>query len=198
MAENQKSVQDLVREISEVAPQVGSEFEEHAGAKRAAIEAEALILERALAAAKPGLKAIVSRIRSAERTAWHDNAYTSSEYDHAEKRGVRVAGVKGPQQIHPRDNSGQYEGEALFVMEDGSLAEGSYSGSWTRWQGQGSGWQMKLVSLSAVEAMEGWELPEVLEGLAQALDAQLGKRAEPAKAARERAEKLAAIAKLAK
>jgi hypothetical protein len=189
-----------IKRIEELAGQVTAQHAEQQAAYGAERAAEAAVLEAALAAARPALRALVGRIVREERTVWHDNAYTSTERDYHEERGVLIAGTMA-EQAHPRDTDGRYTGEALYLLDNGQLAQVEWGGNWTKWQGRGSTMTGELrvyeSPLACVE--DGWDAEEAVAGLAEALERQAAGRApERAKAARERAERLAAVARLLK
>jgi hypothetical protein len=187
-----------IKKVEELARQVA---EQHADMRAAFAEeraAAAKVLEAAIAAARPALRALVGRIVREERTRWHDNAYTSTERDYHEERGVLIAGTMA-EQAHPRDTDGRYTGEALYLLDNGQLAQVEWGGTWTKWQGRGSTMTGTLrvyeSPLACVE--DGWDAEELVNGLVDALERQASGRApERAAKARERAERLRAVAKL--
>jgi hypothetical protein len=189
-----------IKRIEELAGMVAEQHADMRAAYGAERAAEAAVLEAALAAARPALRALVGRIVREERTVWHDNAYTSTERDYHEERGVAVAG-SGPERLHPRDTDGRWAGHTLYLLEDGRLAQVAWGGTWTKWQGCGSTLTGELRIYESVLACieDGWDAEEAVAGLAEALERQAAGRApERAKAARERAERLAAVARLLK
>jgi hypothetical protein len=188
------------KRIEQMAQRVHAQYAEQQEAYAAERAAEAAVLEAAIAAARPALRALVGRIVREERTVWHDNAYTSTERDYHEERGVAVAG-SGPERLHPRDTDGRWGGHTLYLIEDGRLAKVAWGGTWTKWQGRGSTLTGELRIYESVLACieDGWDAEEAVAGLAAALERQAsGKAPERAAKARERAERLASVAKLMK
>jgi hypothetical protein len=187
-----------IKRIEQLTNTVAEQHAEQQAAYGAERAAEAAVLEAALAAARPALRALVGRIVREERTRWHDNAYTSTERDYHEERGVAIAG-DGPERLHPRDTDGRWAGHTLYLLEDGRLAQVAWGGTWTKWQGRGSAQTGDLHVYESVLACveDGWDAEEAVEGLAEALERQASGRApERAAKARERAERLRAVAKL--
>lgn len=189
-----------IKKVEELAQRVGQQHADMQAAFAEERAAEAAVLQAALAAARPALRALVGRIVREERTVWHDNAYTSTERDYHEERGVLIAGTMA-EQAHPRDTDGRYTGEALYLLDNGQLAQVEWGGNWTKWQGRGSTMTGELRVYESVLACieDGWDAEEAVAGLVTALERQAsGKAPERAKAARERAERLASVARLMK
>lgn len=161
-------------------------------------EAAAALLDAVVAKARPALRALASRIVKLDRTWWPDNAHQTSDETHHDERGVRLVG-DGPEEDHPRANSGQIEGRDLYLLTDGTFAEVTWSGTWSRWQGAGSRRESDLARYPTSRAVvdDGWRVGEIVEALAVALERHArGEARATAKAARARAERLAALSKL--
>jgi hypothetical protein len=197
MSDSNQTPADLLAKIQSEAPRVASEYAAHEAAIAAERDVEAAILTQAIEAARPALRAIAQRIVTSERTYWPTSATTASDEQYHDVRGVCVSdGVPGPLRDHPRANRGAYQGTDLFVLVDGSLLELAYSGQWSRWQGEGSSWETTARVLTPREAMDGYDLATVLGYLADKL-ARQARVAQTAKA-RDRAERLEAVVKLAR
>jgi hypothetical protein len=190
---------DTVAAISALAPDAARINAEHAAAIDAERTAEAQVLEAAIAHAKPALRAVCGKVRVYERHYWVNSVQTETDTTDHEVPGLLLAGNGTAQEDHPRSNGGAYEGCGLWLLRDGTLAELTYAGHWSRWQGSASEWTADLARVTPREAMDSWELAECLGALKTALERVVnGKAPEKTKAARERAEKLAALAALVK
>jgi hypothetical protein len=184
--------------IAATAAQVAAQHGELESAIDAERYAEAAILERAIAAAKPALRAICSALRSRDTTTGlADPDKQRREYETHAERGLRLDGDAKAEREQSRADSGTYGGSALYLLDDGTLAERTWSGRWTRWQGGTDETLSTLRPVTPREAMDSWDLDDCIESLRAALEGQLtGKSPERAKAARARAEKLTAVGKL--
>jgi hypothetical protein len=163
------------------------------------------LLTAVLAKAKPGLPAICSRPVLAESSgndalkSWNGG----DSKTRAAWRGICIAGDDEEVREGRRDdNRGPIAGCGLWLRPDLSLAELAYDGSWSRWQGEGSAWSATVTEYSDLAAAiaAGWnklDPEDVAKVLADAMTAVLaGKASDRAKAMRERAGKLSAIAAL--
>ena len=182
--------------IEILAAEVASEHDAELAARRAEQEAEAAVLDAAVVAVKPALKALSGSIlqRSWASGQSTDKARHGATY-HPEQ-GIRVAG--GPaEEDAPRDTAGSYEGAALYLLTDGTFAVVRWTGEWSRWQGAGDTVEGELTVLQG-DALEvfraGWKLDEILASLSTALVKHASNKP-PTKAMQERADRLAALAK---
>lgn len=64
---------------------------------------------------------------------------------------------------------GAYEGWRLLLMRDGRLIRQERSGSWSRWQGEGSGWEAEASEIAAGAAIEASGLLRLIKGAEDAL-----------------------------
>lgn len=168
-------------------------------------EASLALLAAVLTKAKPGLPAICSRPVLAE-SGGNDPLRTWNGGDSTTRaawRGVCIAGDDEEVREGRRDdNRGPIAGCGLWLRPDLSLAELAYDGSWSRWQGEGSAWSATVSEYPDIGAAiaAGWnklDPEDVAKVLADAMTAVLaGKATERAKAMRERAGKLSAVAAL--
>jgi hypothetical protein len=191
-----------IKRIEELAGQVTAQHAEQQAAYGAERAAEAAVLEAALAAARPAARALASRLVREEVSRWTDDkTSTYEETTYHELRGAIIAGARKAERDVPRNNRGSYEGSALVLLEDGRLADLAWSGSWSKWQGEGSrvASELRVYGSPAEAIADGWDAEDAVAGLATALERQAaGKAPERAKAARERAERLASVARLMK
>jgi hypothetical protein len=189
-----KTVETTLSTLATLAPTVGAEYDAEQAAISAERDAEAAILDRAIEIARPALKAASNKIQ----TSWSSNDLVKSTY-------LPVAGIcvdddkpgaaRNGRWVNGQDQTdGPYEGADLFLGADGVFYLLRYSGNWTLWQGRSSSWEADVTTRTTREVMDSWKLDEVLGYIAKAIEAQAGKR--DSKAARERADKLAAILKL--
>jgi hypothetical protein len=150
-----------------------------AGAAETAAEAE--ILARAVALAKPGLRAASSRIRVGYRMWWPNNTETADANEYApDIRGVFLGGEDKPVgegkagaiKDHPRSDVGAYEGADIFLLTDGTFVEARYSGRWSKWQGASSEWRAELVPMTVAQVAAEYGLDALLTELAGQLERQ--------------------------
>jgi hypothetical protein len=187
-------------ELGPKARRAGEAAAELAAAVAAERDAEAELLTEAIEAARTGLRAICGRRRVRDAT-WttQEGTVPHAEHEDYSQPARRLVGAETALEDSSRASGGRYEGNALWILVDGTLAEVTYYGQWTRWQGGRSEWQAKVEIVTPREAMNNWELADVVEALSQALDGALkGKADVRTKAALARAAKLRAITELLK
>lgn len=175
--------------------------EQH-GTMQAAIDderdAEKELLEKLVDTVRPALKALSSRLKSMETTFWPTSVEIATEKTYHPERGVILDG-NGPFRDHPRANDGRIGGTDLVLLDDGTFARLDWTGTWTRWQGRTSEETSTLTRLDLDAVVETWDVDEIAATLSERLEAQLAGRATKTTAsARERAEKLRAVAALMK
>ena len=181
--------------IEILAAEVASEHDAELAARRAEQEAEAAVLDAAVVAVKPALKALSGSIlhRSWASGQSTDKARHGATY-HPEQ-GIRVAG--GPaEEDAPRDTAGSYGGRALYLLDDATFAVVRWTGEWSRWQGSDDLVEGGLTVLDGPRGvlMAGWKLDEILASLSTALVKHAANK--PAtKAMQGRAERLDALVK---
>lgn len=191
--------EDLVAHIAVLAPQAAATQAELDAAIKAERDAEAAVLARAIELARPALRSICYRLKSLHRISGIATDRWREVVDHHPLPGLHLDGDSKADRDAPRDNNGVYEGRGLYLLADGTLAVREWSGSWSRWQGATDEEETTLEPVSARDAMDEWDLGDCLESLRDALRKVAdGKAPERAKAARERAERLAAVAALVK
>jgi hypothetical protein len=182
--------------LAALATQVGAQHDTMAEAFEGERAAEAALLEQIVAAVRPALKALSSRLKASERTWWPTSTETATERTDHPERGVRLAG-SGPERDHPRANDGQVEGRDLLLLDDGTFARLDWSGTWTRWQGRTSAEESALTRISTLDVVAGWDVDEIASTLAKKLQAHVAGRSEKTtQAALARAEKLRSVALL--
>ena len=183
--------------LATTAATVATQHEAFTVARTTEREAEAALLGRIITTVKPALRALASAIKSRDyQTAGRNGCNPVHTYDTFDDRGVCL--VDGFD--HDKDetgNRGTNSGSRLYLLDDGRLAEVEREGTWSRWQGEPDTWEATLTIVSAVEAVDRYELADMIEALNTKLAEQL-KGAKPVrtKAAQARASKLAAVASL--
>ncbi|MBI4822429.1 MAG: hypothetical protein HY791_39580 [Deltaproteobacteria bacterium] len=195
-----ESVIDLAA-LGELATKTAEQHAEQTAAFEAERAAAARLFEAVIATIRPGLRAISYRPKVSSCTRWVSSVATDTTEERADWAGVCLDRDKpGPAFDHPSANRGSFEGSALFLRVDGSLVRLTYSGSWSKWQGEGDEWtadEKRLTPLEAVKAYGAEDLPEWVARLTRRCREQLeGKQAVKTKAALERAAKLEALARL--
>jgi hypothetical protein len=92
-------------------------------------------------------------------------------------------------------NDGDYEGEDVFLREDGKLVELSYKGSWSNWQGAHCAWHSVERVISVEEFCRDWDCaaPALLVDHLQTLANEAGDRDKATTKSQERASKYRAI-----
>lgn len=202
-----ENINKAVETIAKIASSVADRHEALAVAIAREKTAKIQLVERVIEIAKPALRALSSRILKSCVTRWHDNAYTDDTKTYYEVRGLCLYDTDGGpteacHRAHPRADSGGYEGWTLYLLSDGRLAEASYDGHWSKWQGATSELEVKLHIYESVTDcfVDGHDyIDNIVPPLAEALTQQAqGKMSERTKAAEERTAKLDAVVKLLK
>ncbi len=159
--------------------------------------AEAVVLEIAIEAARPALRAICRPMLMVERYATphvgkHHRAF------HAVK-GLHLDGDPHARLDHAEASSGAFEGVGLVLLETGELSTRCFAGTWSKEVGATNECTSHVCTISAREAMNDWALDRCLSSIVGALEAHLtGKGPDRARKARQRAERLRALAILAR
>jgi hypothetical protein len=189
---------DSIEQIKAKADRVAAEHADVLAAKDAEEAAEAALLEKVVEAVRPALRALASRVKTADRVEHFADVDRQRETETlATWRGLCLTGTPGPLRDNPRDNRGSYEGSDLFLLVDGTFVELAYGGSWSRWQGSSWGWKTTERTMTIAEVAHEYKLEPIVEALSEALDQHTqGGRPARAKAMRERAAKLAALVAL--
>ena len=186
-----EKITNLSRSVAEQHATMEAAFEE----ERAAEEE---LLEKVVDAVRPALRALSSRLKATERTWWPTSVETATEKTYHAERGVYVAG-NGPERDFPRANDGTVVGSDLVLLEDGTFARLDWTGTWTRWQGRTSEETSTLTRLSYAQVVSDFDVDEIAARLHELLEQHLAGRATKTTAsARDRAEKLRAVAALMK
>jgi hypothetical protein len=185
-----------ITEITTLAGVVAAEHAASVEAHQAVTEAEADLLARVVEAVKPALRAVSSRRRVTERTFWPDRVCTETVYT-AGPLALRVYG-SGPTEDYPRANRGSIEGTDLYLNPDGTWTEATYSGSWTRWQGESSSRDATDKALTVREVADAYGVDDIFAAIGEALSKAKGTRDKPTAKALERAERVRAVACLVK
>jgi hypothetical protein len=188
---------ETLASLATTAATVATEHEEYQGALSVQSEAEAALLERIVETVKPALRALACQIKSKDySTAGRNGCNPVHTYDTFPERGVCL--VDGYD--HDKDetgNRGTNGGSRLYLLNDGRLAHVEREGTWSCWQGEPDTWEAELTIITAADAVKRYELAGIVEALNTKLVEQAnGNKAKRTKAAKARAEKLAAVASL--
>jgi hypothetical protein len=152
----------IIDQIRSTAATAAAKHDEVARLEHARLDAEGTILSAALEAASPALPALVGQIRSAYRLTGHARDDEREEFEIDERRAAYLLGDSGPTEDTPRATRGRYEGTGLYVLEDGRIAVRTWTGSWSRWQGESSTWESALREVTPEEACADWDLEAVV------------------------------------
>ncbi len=190
------SIEQFKRGIAVEAPRVSREAAEHQAAIETERRTEAEVLAHCIELVRPALKALCNRMLRSDSTRTVDGKpYGVSEA--FVERGLHLSGSAEPQAVQTFDEfSGTYCGHGLFLLDDGRLADRSWSGSWSKYQGSTSSWTSALNITSPLEAMQTYGLQGCLERLLRALQQQ--HRSKHTQAAEERTARLQAVLALVK
>lgn len=185
-------------DISKIASQAAHVASVHAdltSARSAEEQAEAELLDALIAAVKPALPALSSRIVASERTTGIATDRQRDAKTWREEKGLCVTGTPGPARAGGRDTRGEYKGYDLFLLADGTWLELAYEGSWSNWQGESCLWSTTSRKLTSLDvAREYDDVPALVERIEKALAAYAnGNATKRAQAARSRAEELRAV-----
>jgi hypothetical protein len=187
------TINSTLAAIGEKAPQVA----ELARAREAAIcaerDAEAAILERAVGLIRPALETLCGRIPVASR----ELAASARPADLAYSQTARgLCLVDGYGKDYSDKDGGQYYGERLYLLSDGTLLETRRQGRWSDTAGAPCEWEVvEERPLSPREAMDEYALAECLEPMWAALDRPAFTKGmlDPIRKTQDRTEKLRAI-----
>lgn len=166
------------------------------------IAAGAMLAAAVTAVGPMALRAIGTRAKTASSQHNCDvNCCHPEEVTWTKERAVCLSDDRaGPADRRTSGTGGVYEGVDLLVTSAGRLFQLTYDGSWTQWQNGTSHWSAERLDYATAEAAvrDGWTAVEDhMRRLAEALHRYTaGDATKAAAARRERAERLAAAAKL--
>lgn len=187
-------------EIQSLAAKVAAQHEELTAANAAEESAQVQLLDAVVSAARPALRALSSQIKIRWHSWWIGTTHTNDESEYAEVRGLVVDEEKAdPSRGQPTrdENRGTFGSYNLFLAADGRWLRVDYEGQWSRWQGEGTEWTATVSELDTAAVVEQFDVDVLVGRIADALKQQAeGKATERAKAARERAERVAAVTRL--
>lgn len=186
--------------LASLANTVAAQHSELVDAVAAERAANVALLDAVVERIRPALRALASRIKTGERTWWIGTTHTDTECTWSSDRGLYVGAADvGPERSNPgRDqNRGGYRGFDLFLTSDGRWLELAYTGGWSIWQGEETEWTAAETYVDTATVERDWGGTDVIPRIVAALQSHAdGKAPERAKAARERAERIAAVARL--
>jgi hypothetical protein len=192
-----QELEATVTSLGPVVAQVVTEHTEYEGALAAQNEAEAALLTRIIETVKPALRALASGIvKTYGDTSGQNGCNPVSEREYFAERGVCLVNAYTSTK-DTTGNRGTWQGERLYLLSDGRLAEASRTGEWSCWQGEWDRYEATLKIVDAAYAVKDYELADIVESLTEKLNEQIkGQKTTRTKAARSRAERLAALATL--
>lgn len=145
------------------------------------------------------LRGIATRPVIRERTWWPDSVSTDSETTRASWAGICVAGQARATMDHPRANTGDYEGDGLFLaIEDGLISWRclGWGGTWSRWQGASSEAEATETPLTLEEVARTYDVPKIVAELSEAFAKAAAKDDGRAARLSQDAERMHALARL--
>jgi hypothetical protein len=183
--------------LAATAATVATQHEEYQAALTTQQEAEAALLGRIIDTVKPALRALASGIvKTYGDTSGQNGCNPVSEREYFEERGVCLVNAYTSTK-DSSGNRGTWEGERLYLLSDGRLAETSRTGEWSCWQGEWDRYEATIKIVDAAYAVKDYELADIVETLTEKLNEQIkGQKTTRTKAATERAAKLAALTTL--
>ena len=195
-AQNEVTSETLTT-LAATAATVATQHQEYQAALGTQQEAEAVLLGRIIETVKPALRALACQIKREDySTSGRNGCNPVARYDTFAETGVCLV------DNYDRDkdetgNRGTYGGTRLYLLSDGRLAEVEREGTWSCWQGEADIYTATLEVITAADAVARYELTDMIEVLTAKLNEQIkGAKPTRTKAARERAEKLAALSTL--
>jgi len=195
-AQNEVTSETLAT-LATTAATVATQHQEYQAALGTQQQAEAALLTRIIETVKPALRALASGIyRTWRCTSGRNGCNPVEEKDYFEERGVCLVD-DFDRDKDESGNRGTYGGSRLYLLSDGRLAEVDREGTWSCWQGEWDSEECTLAIVDAAHAVKTYELTDMIEVLTAKLNEQIkGVKPTRTKAARERADKLAALATL--
>lgn len=169
-------------------------------AKQNELEAQTALVTRILEMLRPAVRALGTRPLIADSYRSGADDVTRGE-KRAGWRGICLTGKPRPSRRRGggEDTNGSYEGEDIFLREDGQLIALVYSGHWDNWQGHHNEWQATEGERTVEEFCRDWanaEPEQLLEDIVKLMD-KAGDRARATEAANRRADKFRALLALA-
>ena len=185
--------------IARCAPLVACEHGEFVDALATEAAAETALLVRVIETVKPALRALACRIyRTWRATSGHNGCNPVEEKDYFDERGACLVDAFDRTK-DATGNRGTYGGSRLYLLDDGRLAKVRRTGTWSAWQGEWDEEECTLAIIDAATAQKNYHLADIVEGLAVKLNEQIGgEKSKRTKAAKQRAEKVAALVALVK
>lgn len=187
-----------LEELGARAEQVAADYAKRQTAHEEQLAAEAALLTAVIERVRPALRAL------GERPIVHRRSTADRVDDVEERHALRMVCLTDdrfrPERLGaPQNSRGKYGKCDLGLAEDGSLYELTYSGHWSAWQGEADEWTAEVALVSPKQVAADYKVESLAAQISELLDKQLaGKSAQTTQAALDRAEKMRAIAALAK
>lgn len=134
-------------------------------AQRAAVAEFLAVLVEDLRPALPALSGRIPVGYTAVPSA--ESGKLDEAHQHAEVRGFLLAGEDRPKKDSPGAEQGLYRGRGVWVLESGSLAEVTFTGTWSK--GGTARWTAQLQPITTQQVAEVFRLDTVLERVADTL-----------------------------
>jgi len=162
-------------------------------------EQRAALLSVVLTMIKPALPSLLSKIQI--DSVHHNDGQHQDQAKYHARRGLRLdgCGSKTGPVYDEGDRGGAIEGWDVFLLDDGSVLELHYAGSWSAYDRDTDVWTVEQERTLPADDAVGFLVGEghdkaALEAISVALDKQVdGKAKSRIKAARERADTIRAI-----
>lgn len=189
-----------IEKINGLVGDVVGEFETAEEVHREERRAKAVLLSRVVEMVRPAVRAVGTRpvvkydIQHHADCNYYGGVTTEDRYD---RRCLLLSGDEwGPDEDCPRANTGNFEGARLALREDGALIVLNYSGDWSRWQGSSWGWEAEVIIYDdCLEVVGEWpDVEEYIDRIAKALEKARGTRESGTGKAKQRADRLRALA----
>lgn len=187
-------------ELQQLAQAVTEQAQAHRAALSAEDKARLELLEYAVRLIGPeALKALaegirVGHVRRRLPDGGSDVLWDMLSDSGVEKRGILLAGDTAPRELLSSAPAGEYAGRGVYLMEDGTFLELTYTGAWSRQGEEPARWRATAREVPAARVAASWPLDAMLEALHRKLSAHNRERA--TKAAEARTARLAAILNL--
>ena len=191
-------IEAQISTITALVPQIVADYDASTAAHEELLVAEAELLERVFAIARPAIRAIGDRpLVSSTSSGGRDGCNFRAEAVRADWRGICVSDDKTRPSRDTRgdDTQGTYGGTDLFLRADGTWCALTYAGTWARWQGAVSAWTTSAKSMTSIEVAHKYDADRIIGQISLAVTAA-GSREKATARAKQLAEKLAAVVHL--
>ena len=187
-----------IEQITTLAGIVAAEHAASVEAHEAVTEAKAELLTRVVEAVKPALRAVSDRIvAESYETMGRNGCNPVSRTEYHSERGLMLVNDYDRTKDET-GNRGDLGGSRLYLLTDGRFARVDREGSFSHWQGEADEWKSTLGARTARQVAEAYGVDDVVKAIGDALTKARGTREKPTANARQRAERVRAVACLVK